>query len=195
MYSWVAITRTLCGAVLVLSLFPVDGMCQTSKDADLVERIRAKAKRIEEFKALMNNPDANIRIGTIEALIEGDDQILRDIAIETGFASNDVIVRAAALRALFFTLDTIPVAIATPGKDGKEGKEYIVSLRFKNIDRAKGSFVMAGAGYTSTGQVSGTTVTMTWGNCSFVLQPKDGFTISGPSDCQGQKGTASAKLR
>jgi hypothetical protein len=66
--------------------------------------IRRQAAQIAEFRASLADPDATVRLLTMQEAIANGDPNQRDLAIEAGLASNESIMLNAALRAIPFTL-------------------------------------------------------------------------------------------
>lgn len=65
---------------------------------DALLRAQERAKFLSDYQALLNNPDANMRMAAVEEALGGDDDQLRSMALETALASNDPKLQTAALR-------------------------------------------------------------------------------------------------
>ena len=103
--------------------------------------IRRQAAQRAEFRALLADPDADVRLLTMREAIVNGDAIQRSSAIEAGLASNETALLEQALRGIM--TDTQVVTIEFLDKDGKittEGGVANLRLQIKKFDPATGRF-------------------------------------------------------
>ena len=79
--------------------------------------IRRQAAQLAEFRALLSDPDPNVRLLMMREAIANGDPTQHDLAIEAGLASNEVSMLNAALRGVL--ADTHQIVVEFLDKDGK----------------------------------------------------------------------------
>ena len=103
--------------------------------------IRRQAAQRAEFRALLADPDADVRLLTMREAIVNGDAIQRSAAIEAGLASNETAMLEQALRGVM--TDTQVITLEFLDKDGKittEGGVANLRLEIKKFDPATGRF-------------------------------------------------------
>ena len=121
--------------------------------------IRRQAAQRAEFRALLADPDADVRLLTMREAIVNGDAIQRSAAIEAGLASNETAMLELALRGVM--TDTQVVTIEFLDKDGKittEGGNANMRLLVKKFDPATGRFegdIACGGNPAFVGQLQG----------------------------------------
>ena len=66
--------------------------------APSADKIRAQAQRMKEYRALLADPDSNVRLAALDEMLKSDEPALRELAFDAGFASADQNMRALTLR-------------------------------------------------------------------------------------------------
>ena len=103
--------------------------------------IRRQAAQRAEFRALLADPDADVRLLTMREAIVNGDAIQRSAAIDAGLASNETAMLEQALRGVM--TDTQVITIEFLDKDGKittESGPANLRLEIKKFDPATGRF-------------------------------------------------------
>ena len=66
---------------------------------DILEQARGGAQEIEKLKkALITEPDQNVRLKIFELMLSNQDPIMHEIAVEMGLASADKLLQSAAFK-------------------------------------------------------------------------------------------------
>ena len=178
-------------------------MAQTSA-AEMLEQARARAREMEELKAVLNGPDQNMRLASFDVMVGSGDEAMRQIAIDTGLASTDPLMQGMALKEAVLGLDRIVMTLEIDPGQPETGKTkaqaYMNSngntytLQITARDRKTGVFKMK----TNTGQVTGTMITFKNGHDEGSLRLVDETTLKGDVKLyKGGLGTfnATAKIR
>ena len=99
-------------ACMVAGLFAETGVAiaQTSA-AEMLEQARARAREMEELKAVLNGPDQNMRLASFDVMVNSGDEAMRQIAIDTGLASADPLMQAMAFKELVLSLNRIVMSL------------------------------------------------------------------------------------
>ena len=87
-----------------------------AKRIDAAE-IRRQAAQRAEFRALLADPDADVRLMTMRAAIQSGDEAEREAAIAAGLASNETAMLEQAIRGIMKSTQTIIIQFADG--DGK----------------------------------------------------------------------------
>lgn len=124
--------------------------------------IRRQAAQLDEFRALLADPSATVRLLTIREAITGPDATMRQLAIETGLASNEAAMIELALGGLL--VNTQQMIIEFVDKDGKpnlEGHLVTLHLAIQKFDANTGKIEGVEAANTNIkwfGQLQGVTL-------------------------------------
>ena len=134
----------------------------------IVAAAREKARKVEEVKVALNDPDATVRLAVLEGLLMSDDGLLRDIAIETGLASGESALRSLAFRHAVLRRTAIQFRVSFPdnlpaekarkmqAKLDSTSVEFQLAIKREKVDFADGSFAHEiNGGGSGTGKVSG----------------------------------------
>lgn len=171
-------------ATLLFSPTPV--YSQTSA-AEMLEQARARAREIEELKAVLNGPDQNMRLAAFDIMVGSGDEAMRQIALDMGLASADPLMQAMAFKEIILSLNRIvfSLEIDTSQPDtiqekaqtflNNNGTSYTIAVT--KADRKTGTFTIK---QSYTGQVNGTTLTFKYSYDSGQLELVDETTIQGP---------------
>lgn len=123
--------RCLAASVVLLALCVSQSSAQTPpKPADPpraaavfdAASIRRQAAQIAEFRALLSDPDATIRLITMREAIRAGDAVQRQIAIEAGLASSESTMLDVALRGVMMNIQQMIIEfVDADGKPTTEG--------------------------------------------------------------------------
>ena len=193
-------------AALTLGLLAIDNPvnAQTSA-AEMLEQARARAREMEELKAVLNGPDQNMRLASFDIMVNSGDEAMRQIAIDAGLASADSLMQAMAFKEVILSLDRIVLTLEIDKSQSAEmqaqaqkildlkGKTYVIPII--GTDRKTGVFKIKSS---YTGQVTGTMVSFKVSYDGGTLSLVDETTMKGPVtiSSSGYGGfIASAKIR
>ena len=97
---------------VLAGLFSGSGVAvaQTSA-AEMLEEARARAREMEELKAVLNGPDQNMRLASFDIMVNSGDEAMRQIAIDTGLASADTLMQAMAFKETVLSLNRIVMSL------------------------------------------------------------------------------------
>lgn len=153
--------RQISVATIVLTaLFVAPGHSQPADKAQARSAaldpaaIRREAVKLAELRALLADPDPNVRLLTIREVARNGDAAQRQLAIEAGLSSAEGALQEAALRALMANVQQIVLQV-TP-QDGKESRKDVTSfvLSVEKFDPETGR--INGRNYSGwNGQVEG----------------------------------------
>ncbi len=175
-------------ACLVAGLFAEMGVAiaQTSA-AEMLEQARARAREMEELKAVLNGPDQNMRLASFDVMVNSGDEAMRQIAIDTGLASADTLMQAMAFKEAVLGLNRIvmsleidksqPADIQAQSQTIMDANGNAYELPIVESDKKTGVFKIYGK---NTGQVSGLELTFKYSYDSGKLSLADETTIKGP---------------
>src|SRR6267143_3880695 len=72
--------------------------------APSADKIRAQSQRMREYRALLGDPDSNVRLAALDEMLKSSEPAMRELAFEAGFASADQNMRALTLRARILSM-------------------------------------------------------------------------------------------
>jgi hypothetical protein len=99
------VVRLVCAALVILVAVPLAAHSSGQTGAvSSADRIRAQAQRMKEYRALLADPDSNIRLATLDEMLASTEPAIRELAFDAGFASADQNMRALALRARILSM-------------------------------------------------------------------------------------------
>lgn len=157
-----------------------------SSVTEMLEQARARARDIEELKAVFNGPDQNMRLATFEIMANSGDEVMRQVAIDMALASTDPLMQGMAFKESILSLDRIILSLEIDKSQPKKvqdraqiildstGSRYTILLTEQ--DRTTGTFKIKRA---VGGQVNGTVLTFKSGNDDGTLTLVDETTIKG----------------
>lgn len=169
-------TRRLSGyafvaALTALSILVPDAASAQSA-AEILEQARGRGRDFEELKAVLNGPDANMRLATFEVMSKSDDETIRAIALDVGLASADSLLQELAFKHAIMGLDRLHLEISPdPAQDrstlelakayvASKGGVLIIGLGWK--DPESGTFRMKKNDPRFAGEVAGSIVTFSY---------------------------------
>ena len=161
-------------------------VAQTSA-AEMLEQARARAREMEELKAVLNGPDQNMRLASFDIMVNSGDEAMRQIAIDTGLASADTLMQAMAFKEAVLSLNRIvmsleidksqPADIQAQAQKMLDANGNAYELPIVESDKKTGIFKI----YTNNkGQVSGLELTFKYSYDIGKLSLVDETTIKGP---------------
>ena len=170
-------TFPMATAFLVLLMaLPAGAQTQQKQDAPAridPAQIRQMAKQRAEFRALLSDPDADVRLLTMREAIVNGDAMQRSAAIEAGLASNETAMLEQALRGVM--VGTHAIVIEFLDKDGKlttEGDVASMRLVVTSFDAGTGRIegtLPCGNDPKFVGQLQGVVLTFRQDICTGTL--------------------------
>lgn len=180
------ILAIVLAAVLVLPMVLVAEPAGAASAAELLEQARGKSRDLEELQAVLNGPDANMRLATFEVMVDSGDPAIREMALDTALTSTDPVLQALALKRVVLAQTGITLSLAVdtsqPADIQENARNYLASSGnlyhkgFSEVDPKTGVFKMGG----NEGQVSGTQVSFKYGYDKGILQMVDETSLQGP---------------
>ena len=173
---------------VVAGLFTGAGVAvaQTSA-AEMLEQARARAREMEELKAVLNGPDQNMRLASFDIMINSGDEAMRQIAIDTGLASADPLMQAMAFKESVLSLNRIvmsleidksqPAEIQAKSQAVLDANGNAYEIPILETDKKTGIFKIKSS---YTGQVTGLELTFKYSYDNGRLSLVDETTMKGP---------------
>lgn len=164
--------------------------------AAIIEAARERARKIDELKSVLNDPDPTLRLAAFDAMLTSKDSLMRDLAIQTGLDSTDSVMRGMALRHTIVGRDRIEFSLqpdpATPAPIQKAAQDFIdttgqsgfsLPLERDKADANDGRLKPSGCG--GDGKVSGLLVTFRCGAWLGEVELQDDNTLKGSLRYEG----------
>ncbi len=173
---------------VLAGLFSGSGVAvaQTSA-AEMLEEARARAREMEELKAVLNGPDQNMRLASFDIMVNSGDEAMRQIAIDTGLASADTLMQAMAFKETVLSLNRIVMSLeidkSQPADIQAESQAVLnangnaYALPIVESDKKTGIFKIDSR---YKGQVTGLELTFNYSYDNGRLSLIDETTIKGP---------------
>ena len=127
---------------------------------------RRQAAELTEIRAILNDPDANVRLFAVREIAARGNAVQRQVAIETGLSSTDAVVQETTLRMLAATFQTVVLPFVNDEGDAAGGARRdrtALTLSFRSFDTDTGRFVgeVLGAcnNWPFNGQLNGNVLT------------------------------------
>lgn len=167
-------------------LLPEQAAYAQSSAAEMLEKARARARDMEELKAVLNGPDQNMRLAAFDVMVNSGDDAMQQIAIDIGLASADSLLQAMAFKKVIMGLDRIVLTLEPVEDQPEEGRtaaqnhlaaagnSYVIEMPKK--DEKAGTFSVNSS---SNGEVSGTILTFKYQYDSGMLELQDDATVNG----------------
>jgi len=95
--------------------------------APSADRIRAQSQRMREYRALLADPDSNVRLAALDEMLKSSEPALRELAFEAGFASADQNMRALALRARIISMKSFVLELQNVAKLADEERRRVIA--------------------------------------------------------------------
>mgnify|MGYP001818675246 FL=1 len=93
--------------------------------AELLEQARSKSRDYEELKAVLNGPDANMRLATFEVMVASGDPALKEVAIDLALAGTDAVLQALALKTLVLGQRAMTLRLEVDTSQSEEVQELL----------------------------------------------------------------------
>jgi len=161
-------------------------VAQTSA-TEMLEQARARAREMEELKAVLNGPDQNMRLASFDIMVNSGDDAMRQIAIDTGLASADTLMQAMAFKESVLSLNRIvmsleidnnqPAEIQANSQTFLDGNGNAYALAIVESDKKTGIFKID---TRYKGQVTGLELTFNYSYDNGRLSLVDESTMKGP---------------
>lgn len=157
-----AVTRHMSAAAIVLTgLFVSPGYGQPADKAQArpatldPAAIRREATKLAELRALLADPDPNVRLLTMREFARSGDAVQRQLVIEAGLSSAEAALQEAALRAVLANVQQIVMHVTPLDGKGSDGKEFDnFALTVSSFESETGR-VAGQAGNKWSGQLQG----------------------------------------
>jgi len=176
--------------ILVMSACWSPGQAEMSAEA-LKQQIQERSGKIQEFRALLNDPDQTVRLAALDVMLKSDDIAMRELAYGMGFNSADEAMRAVALKNKFADQKIISIKIADVSSPSDSQKKALdawggtYSFDIKSFDEKTGQFATSGNYRKGTGQLNGTRIEFSQPYCNGAFTLGDGAVLTGELGCTG----------
>ena len=137
-----------------------------------------KSALLQQYREIMRDPDANVRLAAFTQLAAVDDPVVRQMAYDEAFGSTDRLLRSIALRYSFF--DRNEVTLRFPSST-----EQPVTVPLRDRDHTTGNFNYFVDGSRYNGRVQGLTVEMPRRGCALLFRLNDEDMLMGEANCDG----------
>lgn len=115
--------KEIIGAMLMAALSASLG-AQTLSPAEIRAMVDERAEGLNEYQALLNDPDPVRSIAAMKIMMQSGDWQLERMALEYGIYSTSTAVRRAALEAFFNASPTLEIWIDGSALDEKHDQSY-----------------------------------------------------------------------
>ena len=192
-YAWIAIATAV--SVVGMSSHAADSpsfnaapVMVAQAAAPSIDKIRAQSQRMKEYRALLADPDSNVRLAALDEMLKSNEAALRELAFDAGFASADQNMRALALRERVLSMKSFVLDLQNTNKVSdelwqKSAAHFRPALTFK-IGRAEAQtgnleLVMSGYNHQCTGRVAGQELSVSCPAGTLRLRLTDGAVLTG----------------
>jgi hypothetical protein len=166
-------------------------LAQDDSAAALVERVRARSQKMNEYRALLRNPDPTIRLAALDEMTKSNDPAVRELAFEAGFATADSAMRALALKAKLAQTANLMLEFKDADNLDKATKKWIagkggrMAIKVVSVEERSGQLNVRWANHKGSGQVSGTVVNFSVYTCKATFQLAEEPELQGEFVCRG----------
>lgn len=166
-------------------LEPAPMITAQTTTAPSADKIRAQSQRMKEYRALLADPDSNVRLAALDEMLKSSEPALRELAFEAGFASADQNMRALTLRARIFSMKSFILEPQNvPKMEDKEWKALLTRVganpRFTftitKVDPQTGNIDLE---HCPGGRVAGQEFSFSCGRLAVRLRLTDGAVMTG----------------
>jgi hypothetical protein len=172
-----------------------------SAGATSVDKIRAQSQRMKEYRALLADPDADVRLAALDEMLRSGDAALRELAFEAGFASADQNMRALALRERVLSMKSFALELQNTGKLPDEawqkasaGHRSALTFSVKKVEAQTGNMDITCSMWLCSGRVAGQELSFSTGQLIVRLRLIDGGVMSGTYSLNGRTIAATLTL-
>lgn len=130
--------------------------------APSADKIRAQSQRMREYRALLADPDSNVRLAALDEMLKSSEPALRELAFEAGFASADQNMRALALRARILSMKSFSLELQNTEKLADEAWQKItyefrgfLTFAIRKVDAQTGNIELTDGMGGCSGRVAG----------------------------------------
>jgi hypothetical protein len=171
---------------------------------ELLKEISERKDRINQFRALLNDPDQSTRLAALDVMLKSDDLAMKEVAYGIGFNSADDAMRAVALKAKFRDITVMPFKVISGEEETESEKSTLkkwagtYSFDLKEFNEDTGQFTFRGGDSSgiATGQVSGTGLKFAGIYCQGFFMLGDSANLVGELRCKNPyEGTYTATAR
>lgn len=176
--------------------------------AELLEKARAQAGGIEDLKAVLNGPDANMRLATFDVMVDSGDDTLREVALDLGLASTDRVLQALAFKHAVLSLGQIHFDLK-PDESAAEkirtnseaalargGNAYVLKIGARDFQTGKFALNKSHMDANKySGEVSGLTLSFHYGYESGAFELDGDDRLVGRMNGNGTQYEATARIR
>ena len=189
-------------AAIIAFAFASDARAELDAAA-LKQKIQQRSQTIQEFRALLNDPDQTVRLAALDAMLKSDDIAMRELAYGICFNSADQTMRVVCLKNRFADLRTVAVTIGDIDDPTEKQQEALADwgglydFEIKDYDEKTGQFTISGesAYYQGKGQIVGTGVAFSQKVCDGSFRLADGGVLVGELNCtRGWAGTYPGRI-
>ncbi len=147
---------------------------------ELLEKIQERAAKVQEFKALLNNPDQATRLAALDLMTSSEDPVMQEAAYSIGFASADNAMRAVALRRKLKNIQSLAITFDSSSMNEKEKNKYAegIILEISDYDAENGQMNVKNKS-TGKGQITGTKFNFKETNYTGQFELRDNATLEG----------------
>jgi hypothetical protein len=117
-------------ALALTGLFSVPPAAQTLSAADILAKVEEKVAGVNEYQALLNDPDPARSMAAMEVMLESGDPKLVRMALDFGIYSPNPLVQFTALKAFFDGKPLLRISI--DGSDVKDQDNFFSRMRDLN---------------------------------------------------------------
>jgi hypothetical protein len=154
-----------------------------------IEKIRAQSQRMKEYRALLADPDSNVRLAALDEMLKSGEAAMRELAFDAGFASADQNMRALALRARILSMKTLSLELQNTQKLDEEAWQKLsapfrgfLTFHITKADSTSGNIDLYGGG---SGRVAGQELSLNFSGGSVRLRLTDGAVLAGTFSSRG----------
>src|SRR2546422_232333 len=152
--------------------------------APSADKIRAQSQRMKEYRALLADPDSNVRLAALDEMLKSSEPAMRELAFEAGFASADQNMRALTLRARILSMKSFILEAQNVAKLADEEWRKVTnhfggptrSYTITKVDAQTGNIDIY---QCPNGRVAGQEFSFSCGNSAVRLRLADGAVMTG----------------
>jgi len=130
-------------ALAFTGLFSVPLAAQTLSAADILAKVEVKVGGVNEYQALLNDPDPARSMAAMEVMLESGDPELVRLALDFGIYSPNPVVQRMALEGFFLSAPRLNVYFS--GAEAQKENQF----RERIVDNLGGSIDSSGLGFTA----------------------------------------------
>jgi hypothetical protein len=127
-------------ALALTGLFSLPLAAQTLSAADILAKVEEKVGGVNEYQALLNDPDPARSMAAMEVMLESGDPALVRMALDFGIYSPNPVVQRMALEGFFASGPRLNIYVS--GEEARKERNFVVF--FSNN---RGSIDSAGVGF------------------------------------------------